>query len=219
VPDDDRFIEEHRPLVRGLAHRIRAEFDLNVDLDDLIACGFRGLVEARSRFDPSRGVQFNTFAYYRVRGAILDGVRSMAYLPRRTHALLKASEAASDVTEDLGERRAAAPAGATRKEDAAEALDEALGRMTAAWVMAAVGQDANATPDSAEERLVAVGQAARVRAAVAKLPERERALVEGFYFGERRFDEVAAELGISKSWASRLHGKALSLLRDALESE
>lgn len=216
---DDAFIEEHRPLVRSLAHRLKAQLDLSCDLDELIAFGLRGLVEASRRFDPSRGVQFNTFAYYRVRGAILDGVRDMAYLPRRAHAIRRAVEAGDRVLEDLGESRAAAPPGTrTTREDAAAAIDDTLGKLSAAYVMASVGQDLE-PPATPEEELLEVAEADRVRAALDVLPERERALVEGFYFEGRRFDEVARELGISKSWASRLHTRALGRLREALESE
>lgn len=216
---EDEFVEEHRPLVRSIAHRLVAQLDLNCDLDELLAFGFRGLVEAKSRFDPSRGVQFNTFAYYRIRGAILDGVRDMAYLPRRVHALRKAAESADHVLEDAGAAKAAAPPGARAdKSEAAAALDDALGKLTAGYVMASLGQGDEAQPATPEDELMDAVEADRVRAALEVLPERERALVEGFYFEGRRFDEVAQELGISKSWASRLHTKALGLLREALEA-
>ena len=80
-----QFIEEHEGMVYGLAHRLRRELSLRGEIDDLVAFGFGGLLEAERRFDPARGVRFRTFAYYRVRGAMLDGVRKMAHLPRRAH--------------------------------------------------------------------------------------------------------------------------------------
>ena len=77
------FITRHEKMVHGLANRLRRELSLRGDLDDLIAFGFGGLLEARHRFDPGRGVQFQTFAYHRVRGALLDGVRKMSQPPPR----------------------------------------------------------------------------------------------------------------------------------------
>ena len=218
VTGQNEFIEKHRGLVRSIAQKIRAQYDLSIDLAELEAFGFEGLLEAHRRFDPSRGVQFNTFAYYRVRGAVIDGVRQLAFLPRRVHAQLKALDAGDRVSESAGELRAADP---ERRSDPAKTLadvDQTLHRMTASFVIASLGQseedDAPATP---EQRLLDGETARRVRDVVAKLPERERALIEGFYFDGRRFDEVATELGISKSWASRLHTKALDILREALE--
>jgi RNA polymerase sigma factor for flagellar operon FliA len=212
--DDDRFAAQYAPLVRNIAQRLRSELGLASDLEDLVAFGFQGLLEARARFDADRGVRFDSFAYYRIRGAVLDGVRAMAYLPRRAHARVKAAEAADAVAEEVGERRAAHPVAV----DAAGELSEAVARIATGWVLATVGHGDvdETTPEVTAQRR---SESARLRAAVARLPERERKLIEGHYFDERRFDHVAEELGVSKSWGSRLHGKALSRLRDALASD
>jgi RNA polymerase sigma factor for flagellar operon FliA len=218
--EDAKFVAQYAPLVRSIAHKIRAGLDLNCDLEELVSFGFAGLVEARSRFDPSRGVQFNTFSYYRIRGAILDGVRAMAYLPAHIHAARKAAEASDTVLEDAGDAKAQAPPGTKpTKEDAARAIDALLGKMTASYVLASLGQDASARPPSPEEALIESSESERIRAALHVLPERERTLIEGFYFEGRLFDAIAKDLGISKSWASRLHTKALAMLREAIEAE
>lgn len=213
---DREFIAEYRPLVQSIAAKLRARYDLTNDLDDLMADGFRGLLEARDRYDPTRGIQFNTFAYYRIRGAILDGVRKNAYMSRRAYASLRAAEAALAVGEEVGEKRAADPAARGDAARTAETLHDTLTKLTAGFLLASVGQDEE-TP-TPEEVLLEDETRTRVRQALASLPEREFALVQGFYFEGRRFDEVADELGISKSWASRLHTKALERLREALES-
>lgn len=217
---DDAFVLEHEALVHGIAQKVRTQFDLNVEVEDLVAFGYAGLLQARERFDPSRGVQFKTFAYYRVRGAVLDGIRKMAYLPRRAHEKLRAAAAADDVLEATGEEHAATPPEARGIEGATERLGDAIGKLTASFVIAAVGQEDTAPEQSSPEATLLRSEAkARVREALASLPERELALVRGFYFEGRQFDEVAEELGISKSWASRLHGKALGQLKKALERE
>ena len=219
TPEDVKFIEEWTPFVKSIVHKVIASLDLNVDFEEMMAFGFQGLVEAKSRFDPSRGVQLSTFAYYRVRGAVLDGVREMAFLPSRVHTLRKAAEAADAALEDEGNARAAAPPGTkTNAEDAARAIHGLLGKVTATYILASLGQDDSAQPPSPEEALIEAGQAGRIREAIDALPEREKALVVGFYFEGRQFDHVAADLGISKSWASRIHKNALQLLRDALEA-
>jgi RNA polymerase sigma factor FliA len=215
---DEAFVEAHRALVVATATKVRRELDLVVPLDDLIQFGFYGLLDARRRFDPTRGAQLSTYAYYRIRGAIIDGVRKMAYLPRRAHARLRALEGGDAALEAIGDSRAADAGARTDRARTAADIDEALGRLTAAYVLSAVGQDEDAAqPENPEERLLGRELSGRIERAVGALPERERALVMGFYFEGRRFDEVAAELGISKSWASRLHTKALGLVKAALE--
>lgn len=216
---EESYVEEYSPLVRSLARKVRDQFELNVDLDDLVAFGFEGLVDARTRYDPSRGVQFNTFAYYRIRGAILDGVRKGGYLPRRAYARLRAAEAALTLGEQVGEERAAAQQAAAPAGNAAAALRATVARLTASYTIASVGQTEDQTERGTPEQvLINKESRERVRSAMRTLPEREMALLAGFYFEGRRFDEVAEELGISKSWASRLHQKALDRLREALEA-
>ncbi|MBO6937286.1 MAG: sigma-70 family RNA polymerase sigma factor [Deltaproteobacteria bacterium] len=217
---DADFVEEYRPLVASIAQKIRARFELRAEMDDLMAYGFAGLLEARRRYDPTRGVQFNSFAYYRIRGAIIDGVRDGGFLSRRAYKQLKAAEAALYVGESIGEARAADPKARADKEKTAETLRDAITKLSASWTMAALGQsEEEQTKDDPEEALLSQEMKERVRKIVPTLPERERLLVEGFYFQGRRFDHVAEELGISKSWASRLHHKALGRIRDALAEE
>ena len=217
---DNQFIEEHQAFVQGIARKVLRQFDLNVDLDDLVGFGFAGLLEAKERFDPSRGVRFQTFAYYRVRGAIVDGVRKMAFLPRRVHERLKSAAAADEITESAGEVHAAIPNDKRDAASTAGAIDDTLGRLAASFVVSALGQE-EADPDrdeSPEEALLQREAATRLRAVLPSLPERELALVKGYYFEGRQFSDVAKELGISKAWASRLHTKALDRLREALEA-
>lgn len=222
---EDQFVEEYRGLVRSIAMRTRDQFDLSADVDDLMAYGFEGLWSAKQRFDPERGVQFNTFAYYRIRGAILDGVRRSGYVSRRAYTQLRAAEAALELGERAGEERAAAlqasraGAAATTPEQTSATLRATVARLTASYLLAAVGQEEQETAPTAELGLIARERRTELRAALETLPEREAALVRGYYFEGRRFDHVAEELGISKSWASRLHQKALDRLKAALRDD
>ena len=217
--EDAAFVEEHRTLVRKLALRVRAQLDLTTDLDELIAYGYSGLVEARGRFDPERGVQFTTFAYYRVRGAILDGVREMAYLPRQAHLRRKEAEALDREAEAAAVRRAETPEARATAKAALEAMDSILSKTCATYVIASVGQSDDDGFDDPEESLLRRETSERVRAALEVLDERERTLVEGYFFEDRTLDEMGKEMGISKSWASRVCSKALVRMRAALEPE
>lgn len=215
---NDTKLDEYTPLVRSIVTKLRAEFELPAD-DDLMAAGYLGLVEADSRFDPTRGVLFSTFAYYRVRGAVIDHVRKSTNLSRRAYARIRFAEAADGVAEEVAQLRADDPSVRTDLAATVATVDETIHKLTAAYVVSCLSQDSDSQMTDAETCLINEEAARRVQRAVESLPDRERALVVGHYFDGRRFDEVAAELGVSKSWASRIHGKALLRLRAAIEDD
>lgn len=216
--EDDRFIREHEGFVTHVAKRLRREMDLSVTMEDLRAWGFQGLLEARSRFDASRGVQFSTFSYYRVRGAMIDGIRKMGYVSRRAHELARLADAADSVAEQAGETRAGQSAAqASDVESTLTSIDEILARTTAAFVIEAVGQAERESAPQAEELLIAAEGRERVRKAIEALPEREAKVIRDFYFAGRVLDEIAADFGVSRSWVSRMHTRALGLLKDQLD--
>lgn len=192
----EQLIAAHQKMVVGLAGRLRRELSLPGELDDLIAFGFGGLLEAERRYDPSRGVRFQTFAYYRVRGAMLDGVRKMAELPRRAHQRLK---------EEAERPPTAAPTG----------LDKAFARMSASLTGSSPVQGSFAE-ESPESALLKNESVERLLGALSELPARQRLLIRGRYFEGRRLEDIALELGVSKSWASRIHTQALRALREVL---
>ncbi|HEY2734361.1 MAG TPA: sigma-70 family RNA polymerase sigma factor [Polyangiales bacterium] len=216
--EDEQFVREYEGFVRGVALQTRAQLGLDTPIEDLVAFAFQGLLEARQRFDSSKGVAFKSFAYFRVRGAVLDGVRSMARLPRRAYARLKAAEALDQATETSAEGQAAAPQ-PLATDAKLRAIDSILGRVAAAYTVAVTVEDAEQGAGSPEEALLHEERIARMRKAMETLPDRERRMVEGHYFQGKQFDAISAELGISKSWGSRLHAHALDLLREALRDQ
>lgn len=215
--DKDALVRKHQPMVRSIVERVRSQLQLTCDADDLYGYAHLGLLEAYSRFDSERGVRFSTFAYYRVHGAVMDGVRAQGYLSRKAYAKLKAAEAMDALCEPLGEQRAA------RAEDSVaqrgKDLDEQLAKLTAAYTLAAVGQQSEQTDETPESRSLEAERRSEVRKCVQKLPERERILLEQVYFEGRRLDHAGQGIGVSKSWASRLHAKALERLRVCLDAK
>ncbi len=210
-------LEANRDLVERVMRRVVSELDLSCDQDDLRGYGFQGLLEAKQRFDADRGVRFSTFAYYRVRGAILDGVRSQGWMKRRAYAKLKAFEAADSVSESVGEAHAEKPL-ATLAARAAE-IDDVLAKVSAAYVIAAVGQDRVAEESTPETLLSGAEEQSTVKRGLARLPDKERTLLEAVYFDGVTIEQAGERLGLSKSWASRLHAKALDRMRKSLLTE
>lgn len=215
MPDaDTEFVERYRGLVESIARGLRDETNGVAELDEMVACGLLGLIEARQRFDDSRGVQFSTFAYYRIRGAILDGMGKTLHVPRSVLRQARALRVLAAESEYLaeGQKIGSAP---DPKEAAVGALSEVLSRVATAYTMSVL-----ADPTSTPEDKVAQGQSVEVmRAAALLLPERERRLIQEHYFGDRNLEDIGKELGLSKSWTSRLHAKALDHLRVLMVGE
>lgn len=200
----------------------------HVTFEELVAIGNAGLAEAASRFDPDRGASFSTFAWYRVQGAIIDGLRRSTNLPRRVWQKLVALRAASEYLEQRGERdTGATQRGARRAEgtDALESLRSALSAIRTMYVtsLEALQEQGFDTPDTdalfPTERLHAGRLSEKLQRALEALPEKERALVRKHYWEGKNLLEAGAELGISKSWASRLHAQAVERLRTIVDAE
>jgi RNA polymerase sigma factor FliA len=210
----DAEAQAHQELVEKVVRRLSRELDLSCDPDDLRAWGQQGLLEAQQRFDAGRGVRFSTFAYYRVRGAVIDGVRKQGWLRRRAYAKLKAYEAADRVSEPVAETEAQV-ASTTPNARAAQIVD-ILGKISAAYLLSALGQGDDDQPESPEDQVDVAMTRKQVQRDLAELPERERVLLEAVYFEGLTIEEAGVRLGLSKSWASRLHAKALERMRKSL---
>jgi RNA polymerase sigma factor for flagellar operon FliA len=214
-------VEDHLGLARRAAALVYPRVRQHIEFDELVALGNAGLAEAASRYDPSRGASFSTFAWYRVQGSIIDGLRRNTHLPRRVWAKLVALRAASEYLEHQSEREAgAASRGAepASKADALAAIQKAMSAIRTMYVTSLDGMCENGFEPASDapkitEQLDLGRMGKRLREALEQLPERERALLTKHYWEGKNLLEAGAELGISKSWASRLHAQAVDRLR------
>ncbi len=208
-------VESELGLVDTLARVVAKEVGFRADVDELRSVGRTALFEAARAFDPARS-SFSGYARRRLRWAMLDSVRASSDRAVARHArMLRAAE---DVRAEL----AASPVLAERSE-AEHATDLRHALMAEATAMAVVFSAAPAPDDEAAATSVTPEDVAGrralsrdVQAALTQLPEAQRALVERHYFGDERFDDIARSLGLSKSWASRLHGQAMVALAKLL---
>jgi RNA polymerase sigma factor for flagellar operon FliA len=217
-------VKESYPLVAIVARQLRRQLSLDVPLEDLQSYGHEGLLQAARRFDESRGVPFRRWANLRIRGAILDGVRSYGNVPRRVYAQIRALQASDALQDAKVEDDAARPAPDT-PEGADQALTGYLRAMATAMAVQflaspkgdeldrVVDDDDSVSPENLAERKELVMQ---LRDVLGTLPDNERTLLERYYFEDVTLEEAGRELGLSKSWASRLHARAIETLEKRL---
>ncbi|WP_437612709.1 sigma-70 family RNA polymerase sigma factor [Sorangium sp. So ce834] len=216
---EDRLLAEGLDLLQLVAKRIARRLGRRIPVEDLVALGHPALLEVVRTYDPGRS-SFEAYAKRKIRWAIFDGIRRETRW-RSAAARASALAASARFAEGRGvDDDAGAPA---TQEDYAARLGGLLAGHAAAMALGLLSAqgDVAAIPDAAdspEERASAAELAQAVRHAVRELPERERALVERHYFDDERFDQIAQDLGISKSWASRLHSQAIARLGELLRA-
>ena len=213
----DELIEQHRPFVKTLAISVLKKLPRHIDLDELIACGNLGLVEAAERYDPRHSTSFKTFAYYRIKGATYDALRSMGPLSRGDYARTQLSARANDVMQTIADDH---HAGSPRGETAFDEITAAQAAIDVLLPVFLLSLDSEELPELVDDNPDALTEVERdelidlVRAIAAELAADDREIIECIYFKNQTISQVAISLGISKSWASRLHAKAIKQMRE-----
>ncbi len=216
-----QLIDETQPLVHSLAQRISRNIPVRVDLEDLIAYGQIGLAEAARDFDPERGSQFTTYAYYRIRGAIYDGISKMSWTSRARYHRLRYDQMADETLRDLSET--GSEGGGESLEDEVRWFRQAAERLAIVYLVTDAqgdkGPRADALADSAEPPPTVVANrelADKLDKLVETLDPAERRLIRLVYFEGATLQDASNILGVSKSWGSRLHARALEKLATRL---
>ncbi len=215
-------IAEGKALVRSLALRVHRNIPVKVDLEDLVAYGDLGLAEAARDFEQGRGNQFCTFAYYRIRGAIYDGLAKMTWTSRARYRRLRYERMANEV---LAQERQAAEGVHFDADSNGEWFSRTTEKLAVVYLSSGVDsevdpiQSAVDPTESAPQRLIHREVNEKVRALVAELPPSEGRLIELVYFDGYTLQDAGNMLGFSKSWASRLHARILETLAGKLRMQ
>jgi RNA polymerase sigma factor for flagellar operon FliA len=217
-------VEQHLPLVEQIVLQVAVNFPRHVDRGELVRAGVLGLVEAANRYDDGRGVPFDRFAARRIRGAVLDAVRSADWAPRSVRS---ASRKADTIEQELAARLGRVP---TVQELAAalgasvEELAHLRNRVFRSLVLALDhrvndGDDLNLvdvlhdrTCVEPEEELEGREMLSYLRDAVELLPERHRIVVVGYFLEGRTSEDLSKLLGVTESRISQVRSEALGML-------
>jgi RNA polymerase sigma factor for flagellar operon FliA len=226
--EQERMMIEHLPVVRYLARRIHERLPQHVEMEDLVSAGVLGLIDAFQKFDPAKKVQFRSYAQFRIRGAILDSLRTLDWGPRD---LRRKGRAVEEAIRTLTARCGRAP---SENEVAAE-LEMELGdyqQLLGELKGLEIGTlHVERSEDSGEEELAYIPNQVeddplfqclrgelkdRLAGAIDELPERERLVMTLYYYEEMTMKEIGLTLGVVESRVSQIHASAVLHLRALL---
>jgi len=196
----DRLILTYAPLVKYVAGRLGSGLPAHVDEGDLVSYGLLGLIGAIERYDPGRDIKFETYAMSRIKGAIIDELRALDWVPRSVRARAREIERAiADLESKLGraptDEEISAKIGISEEE-----LEDSL---------TDISRSSIAALDETETREALAD-------AISRLPEREKLVVTLYYYEELTLREIGEVLGVTESRVSQLHTKAILRLKARL---
>jgi RNA polymerase sigma factor for flagellar operon FliA len=229
-----RLLEEYLPLVKNVAGRMAMGFPKSVELNDLVNTGVIGLIEALSNFDPARGVKFETYAVPRIRGAILDELRSLDWVPRSTRAKSRAIEKNTSKLENQLGRRPSEVELARSLHISTQELFSAMDDVASTTVLSLdeliyKEEDNRQVPrvetleDLSTQTALGDMEKEELKAyltqAISHLSEQERLVVALYYYEELTLKEIGEVMQISESRVSQIHTKAVLKLRGMIREK
>jgi RNA polymerase sigma factor for flagellar operon FliA len=226
--DDDQ-IKKYLPMVRAIARRIATKLPRHYDMEDLVSDGIMGLLAAHDRFDPNRGVKFETFATYYIKGAILDNLPKLPTVPKSKQAQVAEEMAEAEAVYGGGEESSGddSSGGGDAEGDAALMVNK-ITQLTYSYILsldAPSGSDGEegfsllnqlGTSDKIQQEMELEELQQLLRLTIEQLPNQERTTLRYYYFHNMSFNEIGQKLGLSESWVSRIHRRALEQLRQKL---
>jgi len=215
----------HVGLVKRVALHLKGRLPNFMELDELIQVGMIGLIEAKSSFDASKGVEFEIFAKNRVRGAILDQVRKLSYLPRSAIVSIREhNEATALLTGQLGREASQSELAEFMGKDIESFQKErvhahrfqtvSLETQLSDTVDMPAGESDNPEAQIAQEQFMDT-----LMASIESLPERERTVVSLYYVEEMNLKEIGAVLDVSESRISQIQSSSVKKLRRFIGTE
>ncbi len=231
----ERLVLAYAPLVKYVAGRMSSGLPAHVEEADLISYGLLGLISAIERFDPSREIRFETFAITRIKGSIIDELRSLDWVPRSVRARAREIERANAKLEHQLQRAPNDKEMAEALEMSVEEFQDSLVKISNSSVVALdelwtvsdssgdsvslldTIQDESAVDPADEMDLTDMRD--RLADAIARLPEREKLVVALYYYENLTLREIGEVLGVTESRVSQLHTKAVLRLKSRLQGD
>ena len=229
--DKNQLLKDHAPLVKKLAHQMKAKLPPSVEVDDLIQAGMIGLLDAVNRYEETHGAQFETYAVQRIRGSMLDELRSSDWMPRSMRQNMRKIEVAMNVLQQrLGRPPTETEVAKQLKLSLSEYQDlltDGGGHQLVYYEDFHDGEgnehflDRYCTDNASDplKALMNTGFRQAVFDAILALPEREKILMGLYYEQEMNLKEIGAVMGVSESRVCQLHSQAVARMRAFLKEK
>jgi len=229
----EEVIKRYSPMIKYVANRIAMRLPPHIEVDDLISVGVLGLMDAISKYDSSRGAKFKTYAEFRVRGAILDELRAMDWVPR---SIRQKASSVDKVVQSLQAKLSRAPEDEEVAKEMGISLDQFHDTLNETKSIPVFSlEDLGIAKESGEQQSLLDCLAGKADAdpqtqirlielkeiiakAIDSLPEKERLMVSLYYYEELTMKEIGAVLEITESRVSQIHSKAVYRLRTKLKA-
>lgn len=231
IDNKDALLDEHASLVKKLAYQLKSKLPASVELDDLIQAGMMGLLDAVNKYEESHGAQFETYASQRIRGSMLDELRSADWLPRSIRKNMREVETAiSQLEQKLGR----SPTEIEVAKNLSLSLDDYYEKLNYSSGHQLVYYEDFHDADSKGEHfldrfvkdesnpmqsLLESDFKEAVVDAIERLPEREKVLMGLYYEQELNLKEIGAIMNVSESRVCQLHSQAVGRLRATLKEQ
>jgi RNA polymerase sigma factor for flagellar operon FliA len=227
----DRLILTYAPLVKYVAGRLGSGLPAHIDEGDLISYGLLGLISAIERYDPDRDIKFETYAIVRIKGAIIDELRALDWVPRSVRSRAREIERAiAELESKLGraptDEEIATKIGISEdelEESLADISRSSIAALDELWSVSGEGDQVSlldtiedTEAPSPAEALDVTDVRETLADAIARLPEREKLVITLYYYEELTLREIGEVLGVTESRVSQLHTKAVLRLRSRL---
>jgi RNA polymerase sigma factor for flagellar operon FliA len=231
----ERLVVAYSPLVKYVSGRMASGLPAHVEEADLISYGLGGLISAIERFELEREIKFETYAITRIKGAIIDELRSLDWVPRSVRARARQIERANAKLEHKLHRAPTDVEVAAELEMSVEDFQDSLTRISNSsvvaldelWTLSDSSGDQVSLLDTIQDPDAVDPSAAmdatetkdRLADAIARLPEREKLVVALYYYENLTLREIGEVLGVTESRVSQLHTKAVLRLKSALQTD
>lgn len=222
---EEALIMEHMAMVKRIAVHLKARIPPFMEVDELVQVGMIGLIEAARSFNPTKGVAFESFAHTRIRGAMIDEVRRLSFLPRSAVAFNKSHSTANQaLASELGR----APTQAELAEFMGIELDtfekdRGAARQFETYSMEVVTEEVMSLPEQSSRQPEAIVEEAEMMEALTdaidSLPERDKLVISLYYVEELNLREIGEVLGVSESRVSQILSANVKKLRAQLNAE
>jgi RNA polymerase sigma factor FliA len=231
----ERLVLAYSPLIKYVAGRMASGLPAHVEEADLISYGLLGLISAIERFDPAREIKFETFAVTRIKGSIIDELRSLDWVPRSVRAKAREIEKVNAQLEHELQRAPSDQEMAEKLGVTLEEFQDTLNRISNSsvvaldelWTVSDASGDQVSLLDTIQDpqaldpaqEMDATEMKDRLADAIARLPEREKLVVALYYYENLTLREIGEVLGVTESRVSQLHTKAVLRLKSRLQAE